>query len=232
MNVPISRRVALLLSLAACAESRSNRDPMPLEPPPAEAGAPDVDASEPWVAIDVMPEICGGEPFGPEWKVRRTSQCRSSADCVRGHCIGVPESVCEYGEGRTMVETGPCASDEDCSAGRNGRCANYLYASCRYDFCQVDADCSEGSHCICPARQRYYQCIVEGCIDDSNCPDASCREDLTLLVDSGAAPSKHCTTVRDECQSASDCEAPEGCGFDVASMRWTCRESVFVGPTP
>jgi|GEM_PF-7046827 len=176
-----------------------------------EATAPDATTAAP---VDARPEgitrrRCGRPEFEPGWTIKPTSPgvtCRSRADCGSDpltYCIGLADCV------------GPDADS----------CKTEAITStfCRTDDCASDTDCSAGRQCVCPETGGDPWCVKDGCDKDSDCADGQhCASDDAVQ---GVGPVQHCSTPDDLCTSSSDCTEPnKACGYDASARRWACGD--------
>jgi hypothetical protein len=136
-----------------------------------------------------------------------------------------------------------CAYDEECTAGKHGRCGYWpsgdapaATLSCSYDACTTDADCS-GGPCLC--NPQGNTCSPGNCKTDADCAaGALCSPSLLGRVPSGLGYGTfcggdrgyYCHTKDDECRTHADCagvmrggRAAQFCGYTGAEKRWTCQ---------
>jgi hypothetical protein len=117
-----------------------------------------------------------------------------------------------------------CAKDDDCTAGRNGRCmgvgTRVRSETCTYDACLVDADCKTGGPCECSALGNT--CLAGNCRTDADCgDDGSCGQ----ARDAGCGAqtsSYYCRTPDDTCLEDSDCGANARCTYSPELAHWGC----------
>jgi hypothetical protein len=130
---------------------------------------------------------------------------------------------------------GACASDNECSAGDNGRCVQNFSGKtfCSYDECSLDADCGSAGVCGCrnPASFSANVCFHGSCRLDADCGAGGYCSPSAVEIGSscnmGISPGSvgyFCHTAMDQCVDDADCSTtPEGvCLFSVDQMRWSC----------
>jgi hypothetical protein len=125
-----------------------------------------------------------------------------------------------------------CATDQDCTEGKYGRCLEDMWGGCDcvYD-CVTDADCAADEACLCGSKllgmdlPRVFQtqCYSAGCRNDDDCPG-----DFRCMVDSecGWNLKLRCQTPNDECVTTADCLAAENekCLYSWMEERWLCTD--------
>ncbi len=133
-----------------------------------------------------------------------------------------------------------CASDADCTAGKNGRCGyadvRERFLSCSYDQCSVDSDCGSGSVCICGTRDGTSAganvCIPSTCASDADCgPGFGCAAsgDFTC-ANYDELEGYYCHAAKDDCLDDCDCSGDAGsdvteqhaCRYNQSAAKWTC----------
>lgn len=165
---------------------------------------------------------CGGDTEGsPNGQPREPKIHRPTATaCDDVRPAGTPSS----GGG-----SGECASDADCTAGRNGRCfgsrAGFV---CSYDECLVDAECGAGEACTCGVEYDPNTCTRSGCRVDSDCGAGLYCSPSLSSCGSGYGFSYECHTTSDECADDDDC-AGATCRFNAAAGHWACSSDQCVG---
>ncbi|MFI5297780.1 MAG: hypothetical protein ACHREM_06735 [Polyangiales bacterium] len=128
---------------------------------------------------------------------------------------------------------GDCASDADCTSGRNGRCLLSLpYPPlCSYDDCTVDDDC--GLHSVCACRTGGYRanlCTIGGCRVDGDCGSHGyCSPSPAACPPQDGIVGYYCHHPGDVCVNDADCAAAFGgntamCAFDPNVGHWMCLE--------
>ena len=127
-----------------------------------------------------------------------------------------------------------CASDAECTQGKNGRCrpGNRGVRSCTYDECLSDAECTKGGPCICKTNQfDHNRCAPGNCRTDADCgEDGYCSPSLGSCGNYSGVVGYYCHTCMDECAEDSDCKEPGGyCAYEPTRGHWRCAYSHCVG---
>jgi hypothetical protein len=144
---------------------------------------------------------------------------------------------------------GECASDADCTQGKNGRClppqGNLRADLCSYDDCANDADCPGGKVCTCgtPIGQNGSdgtpirtgnRCVPANCHLDADCGAGgfcSPTVDTTCGSRSGIV-GYYCHTPSDECVKDDQCTdggLPGYCAYDPMKAHWVCEYGFCAG---
>lgn len=131
---------------------------------------------------------------------------------------------------------GACATDAECTQGKNGRCVSVVVAppACTYDACVNDADCGGAGVCQCRSAPegganlcRQGNCRTDGdcgvtgkgfCSPSAVLVDASCREGIAA-----GSYGYFCHTPKDACVDDKDCGEQQACVFDVTKSAWACH---------
>jgi hypothetical protein len=144
------------------------------------------------------------------------------ASCSHDRGPGNTYAFPEYADS----EFSECHSDDECTAGIDGRCLAVDYRDvCSYDECFADDDCGPGGVCDCfddrppgagPAYARPgHRCSKGNCVVDADCgPPGWCSPGMD-------GPGWYCHTPRDQCFDLEDC-SPLGCKRDVVSGTFGC----------
>jgi len=169
----------------------------------------------------------------------RSSDAQCSTPAAPGDCPGpLPASI---------SGSGGCTTDNDCTAGTNGRCitpgggvrsADDPACVCTYDTCTQDTDCPNGQTCACRGCPYIYyegnMCVGGNCRVDADCgasgycspspiSPAWCGDDLLAGY--------YCHTAGDLCIDDSDCTNTVGqsvtvgqpvCAYSTTDTRWEC----------
>jgi hypothetical protein len=137
----------------------------------------------------------------------------------------------------------PCARDQDCTHGVNGRCVCSFTACCgdanvcSYDECTSDLDCADGGG-VCACRENPINdwgtqnvCLSAGnCRVDSDCPSGYCSPASLPTGCKGRWYGYFCHTSSDQCLDDGDCVgAGAFCAFDRGAGRWVCSTAVCGG---
>lgn len=181
--------------------------------------------------------------------------CDSDDDCTGGQtCGGVPAGqpcaarVCAGEPARGMLacdggvprrEWG-CCSDDECTDGGQGSCVDFMLAhcggapppeinTCRYDACQVDADCGAGEACL-PAGAFgtvTNTCVEAACMAHADC-DAGSGGFCSLLYSDQTCgqPLLGCTYGASGCRHVHDCPNGELCIPNASRDDATCQENL------
>lgn len=140
--------------------------------------------------------------------------------------------------GTTVPNQGSCATDAECTQGKNGRCVSIALApsACTYDTCFADSDCGGSGDCQCrdAASGGANACRQGNCKTDADCGVVGrgfCSPSGVLLdvycrtgVPAGSF-GWFCHVPADECVSDSDCGSSAltgACIFDVTKQHWAC----------
>jgi hypothetical protein len=138
-------------------------------------------------------------------------------------------------------ELAGCASDAECTEGKNGRCEKTLVGharfanDCRYDRCTTDADCHAGEDpeadrgpCECGENGETNVCASGNCSVDSDCgPGGYCSPSFDFHCGYEGGRRYYCRTKNDLCTDDADCPdagprwRPE-CRYDKDAQRWAC----------
>lgn len=156
--------------------------------------------------------------------------------------VAAKSSACGSARGSNEPPDGAgCKSDDQCTAGKNGRClrTGLGFAECTYDECVADADCGAGGFCNCRGEgaTTANRCVVgSDCRTDADCGGPFCSPSLTPGGCGGtslALQGFFCHSARDECIDNADCAGPDvpgetTCDYDKAEKKWRCsvRECV------
>ena len=124
------------------------------------------------------------------------------------------------------LEPDECFTDAECTEKPLGFCKRgfFQYAvaavpnRCHY-ACTVDADCDDGSICLCE-ETRGTCSGPSGCVTDADCQSgAFCAPSVPRCLE---PPSYSCQTPADECAVYSDCPPGGACSsFDGVTRRCT-----------
>jgi hypothetical protein len=136
---------------------------------------------------------------------------------------------------------GPCHSDSECTAGKNGRCTpseHNGFATCEYDTCFTDADCGKDGVCECGQAAgvgRYPNtCLTGNCAVDSDCGSGgycSPSYDTSCGAYDGTV-GYYCHTPKDECTNDDQCSTTMGpgyCAWEPTVNHWACFYAVCAG---
>jgi hypothetical protein len=127
-----------------------------------------------------------------------------------------------------------CASDSDCTGGKNGRCFGAPAAPgqggfacetlCSYDECFTDSDCPAHVPCACRVYSLYGNpnvCLTSSdCAVDSDCGDGGFCSLSTVGIGEPAY-GYFCITPSDLCVTDTDC-SHGFCAYDLASAHRLC----------
>ena len=123
-----------------------------------------------------------------------------------------------------------CAADQDCTAGRNGRClTNRDYNFCTYDECVSDGDCGADSVCECGGgfAGDHNVCLPGNCATDADCGSDYCSPSFGSCGFYDGTVGYFCHTKDDECVDDADCDMDrsEYCAFDQGSGHWSFSDA-------
>ncbi len=134
---------------------------------------------------------------------------------------------------------GNCGSAADCTDFPNGSCQQDKYfdgifdltCSCVYG-CATDDDCSVGEICRCAGEGLglYTECIVGGCVDDSDCGDYLCGLSPDVCIPGGFVTA--CHSGADLCYSDLDCFNDQPCDYNQVKDPpvWACDNTLCGRP--
>jgi len=163
-------------------------------------------------------------------------ECESPEDCDLQTCAQIADAAtyCQLPldlrveECQTPDESNECCDDTQCTDGPNGtsgRCISPFVGycggagpgtgnQCRYDECQVPADCQENQACA-PAGtfgRPVNTCIPALCEQDADCTvGTGGRCSLVHTSDTCPEPMLGCTYDGDECRAAFQCDNRQLC---------------------
>jgi hypothetical protein len=179
----------------------------------------------------------GPSPSGTSVRVPLVHRA-SGATCPAMRGSG---SSCSFSAGLAQPE---CATDNDCTAGMNGRCSlpdgplPTCMLFCTYDECQSDADCPPHAPCECRDSASSTEaniCVTSGnCAVDSDCgPGGYCSPGS--LEGICEHPSYFCHTPKDACTDDSDCPpmasgVAQTCNYDSQTGHFGCGFPCFPPP--
>jgi hypothetical protein len=233
---------AALLQLAGCggtssssAHNTSSDDAEALDGDAIDDAAPDDDAD--------ASDAGALEADAPAANVSRVPLLhRATADaCLQPRPAGGQVAGCSSFHGDAGVALGPgeCLSDQDCTAGSNGRCTcgpgPVLAARCSYDNCASDSDCSGG---VCDCRESAAHvtwgtqtvCLAGNCRTDTDCGAGGyCSPSPVAGCGAQGWYAYFCHTRGDQCVNDSDCnEANAYCAYDTSASTWVCSTGMCV----
>lgn len=186
----------------------------------------------------------------------------ASASCPsqRGPGPSCATTICASQPYPSGVATPSCASDSQCTGGKNGRCFPFEGlvgpGGCSYDECFSDSDCGARTPCLCRSSatdNSANACDVGGnCAVDSDCgPGGYCSPSMgscpsaapeVEVQDNYAGPSPYyCHTASDQCVNDSDCASPDAgtasslgtstlCAYNTQDKRWECTQITCLPP--
>jgi hypothetical protein len=118
-----------------------------------------------------------------------------------------------------------CCQDSDCTAGKNGRCQNYIDVghTCTYDACTSDADCRAGTVCDCEGSGNA--CIPGNCKSDADCGAGfTCAATYDQICgERDGIQGYYCHSAKDDCGSQCDC----ACTFSNTADKWICTTAIL-----
>lgn len=126
-----------------------------------------------------------------------------------------------------------CRSDEDCKAGRNGRCSGggHTVPHCSYDACARDEDCGAQKACACDPSEGNA-CVPANCRTDADCGGRGCSPTAAEMCGNmGGVAGFYCRTEDDECVSNEDCTSDGSglCVYDANAAHWKCNYMTCMG---
>jgi hypothetical protein len=106
-----------------------------------------------------------------------------------------------------------------------------MMPTCTYDACASDADCSNGTLCLCGTSwEGRNACSPANCHDDADCPAGKkCEDQPPNVTGSIVSQGRYCHTPSDKC-SGNDCGAGRVCGYRVENKRWECVAMQYPPP--
>lgn len=134
-----------------------------------------------------------------------------------------------------VPSSGQCKTNDDCTAGYNGRCSTGRgpFEGCNYDRCFADSDCESGSVCVCgDPRSQGNECSPVGCRVDADCPGSWCSPTFGTCGRYRGIIGYACHTPEDECVDDSDCNGDDDrkyCWFSPTVAHWLCGMSYCAG---
>jgi hypothetical protein len=153
--------------------------------------------------------------------VRVPERHRASGTCEKA-VRPAPESCAK---GPEQLST--CDADDECTAGRNGRCTNGRFGChCVYDACVSDDECGAGQACACNPFGSGNRCVKAGCRVDQDCGTGGfCGPQLFgCTLEIGAY---QCYTSRDQCIADSDCGGPYSCRAEPGETHRRCHGPII-----
>jgi hypothetical protein len=224
---------ALLLGAIGCQAASSDAPATPVEDV-VDVAAPQADVSDAVVAPDVPDEpscvdpapvlIENGEPTG-------FVKCADGAINRVASATFKPVNTGEACHGDEVG--GGCLTDDECSAGPNGRCIHYSvsdggpFCNCEY-ACATDEDCATGTVCV-PAElsenATYPRCVAAACKHGDDCPSGECG--LADFFNGCFVETQlRCRDVeKDACHSDDDCADARvvfTCDVEAGSSAFAC----------
>jgi hypothetical protein len=129
-----------------------------------------------------------------------------------------------------------CRSNDECTYGKNGICAEFWGGcECRYP-CLTDSDCNEDMACLCAMRigkggsNRFInstnECIWANCRTNDDCGDFRCG----IAEDDCGISGLSCHTEADECISTTDCSSEGPCVYSPPDEKWGCWGATACDP--
>ena len=116
-----------------------------------------------------------------------------------------------------------CRGDSDCVAHLHGHCeagGPDFPASTFCDYgCVTDSDCAPQQVCLCGSGP-VGTCVASPCRTDADCGGAGMC--ASAAEGTCGASAFACQTPQDQCASASDCAADQGCDVHPATKAWQC----------
>ena len=162
-------------------------------------------------------------------------------ECANGSINRVVAEACAdpMPPGRACAgEGGSCIVDADCTAAPYGRCLYWGVdapaCQCVYG-CKTDADCAEGTVCMCGgiAGDWYPEgaiCIPADCRTDADCGEEGCG---LSAFETGCGYDRWltCRTAQDTCNANRDCDESRGGGLCLGNRgsAWTCTYGSVCG---
>jgi hypothetical protein len=137
-----------------------------------------------------------------------------------------------------------CATDGDCTMGRNGRCVGNPHDGCRcnYDQCSDDSACTTGGPCACRLSTRGASganvCLAGNCQVDADCGAGGyCSPTFGSCGDYSGVVGYRCHTPQDECVDDEDCAGADAgflgqrpyCMYASEVGHWRCSNSACAG---
>jgi hypothetical protein len=126
-----------------------------------------------------------------------------------------------------------CGADPSvCDAFELGYCGTYGQLEGCLSGCRDDADCGEGSICICYEGGSPHggTCVSSNCETNADCGQGL----LCATFNNGCGSGFACQTTADECRQDADCRSPgqgDGyCGRDYAENKRVCQNAVCGRP--
>jgi hypothetical protein len=221
-----------ILQVTACGSANSTGSDASSEGPGGDTGASAADGSKTQATDDALDDgaaDAGADDSGRATVVSHTPLLHRASAAA---CTQPRPAEALLGQCRTDFSN--CGSDQDCTAGANGRCtcspspvqAPYR---CSYDECASDSDC-EGGVCDCRESPVHVTwgtltvCLGGNCRTDSDCGQGGyCSPSATLGCGAQSWSAYYCHTPRDQCVDDADCnEANAYCAYDPGSSRWVC----------
>lgn len=137
-----------------------------------------------------------------------------------------PEPTCDPNDA--------CQSHADCTEQADGFCLDtddlLVGCECVYPDCATDADCDDGSLCLCARGEEQSPlplvpaCIPGTCRTDADCGEGLCAIQASLAFCGPTAYNVACLTEDSECRDFSSCSELV-CDFDDSTYSETCRIS-------
>lgn len=161
------------------------------------------------------------------------------AECSREKVAGNAKADAALGQQFRGGREPECASDSDCTAGKNGRCSMVggrrlpPHAACVYDACYVDADCGAKRACDCGGEPSVgHHCMQGNCAVDADCgTNGYCSPSLGGCGNYAGVVGNFCHTPNDECMNDDECtDKPRGyCAYSQEAQKWQCSYGHCVG---
>jgi hypothetical protein len=169
------------------------------------------------LALAVVLVACGSRGDAPRAKPHPPGSGRPKA-------IACPTTR-PPGNGDPAVNNGNCKKDDDCTAGKNGRCqlggSRDPINSCTYDACFSDADCKTGGPCECSSSGNA--CLAGNCRTDADCgANGSCGQSIARACFGNTDEAYYCRTPEDTCASYDDCKNNTSCAYSLELGRFAC----------
>jgi len=211
---------ALLLGAIGCQAASSDAPASPAADV-VDVATPQTDVSDAVSELDVPDEpLC----VDPAPVLLENGEPTGFVKCADGAINRVASATFEpvnTGEACRGDEVGGgCLTDDECSAGSNGRCVHYPvsemgpYCDCEY-ACATDEECATGMVCVPPELSEnatYPRCVAAACEHGADCASGECGladyfDGCSQVTELRCRDSK-----QDTCRSDGDC-AEAGVAF-------------------